>query len=244
MKVIIETRTAIKVEGGKSGWNVPTDCVVDCDGLMYVKIPPGYPVVVKMLCEGAAHAPDPVPKDFSLLASVGYRHLVEIRNQTQSDELVEDRPSTKLFRSEDQQQQPKKRRLTRDRINELRQSPTALTIKVPTEHGDTDVSVLRPIHPKDALAVQLAPDQLSAVFAHIRNSQFDDTTYYKRDKTLPKGIWRKAGAYIVKYLDADGKERSHGCATIDEAITFQEDNPYTVEQCNGDGKDDPTDDVE
>ena len=248
MAVSIETCTVIKVDGYKGVWKVPPDMIVTADDTTYLRLLPYSAPLVRMLCELSANAPIPMPKNFSLTSSCGYKALVRLRNDVQQRELADEQQPKVTRRLFDvAPQAAKKRRVCRDAMKDMRQQPRTLAIDVPSgDVGDTvSVSVLRPVHPKDCLAVALDAQALSAVFAYICERDFEVTDYYKQDKSLPKGIWKRHNGYLVAH-DVGGATRYKLMPTkddnaLDNAIAFQA-NPSSVEpdgeyQSNEDGCD-------
>ena len=249
MAVSIETCTIIKVEGSKGAWKVPRDLLVNVDDATYVRLPPSTTSLVRMLCEMSSSAPKPTPKNFSLTASCGYKSLVRLRNDAQQRELAEEQQpmaSRRLFDVAPPTTN-KRKRVSRTDIRGMREQPQTLSIDVPSCNGGDaiPVSVLRPVHPKDCLAVLLDTTDMGAVFAYIGHCEFEQTEYYKQDRSLPKGIWKRSNGYLVAH-EVDGQTRykllpNTADDALDNAIAFKA-NPSLFDTDVDDGDNGAVDD--
>jgi hypothetical protein len=115
-----------------------------------------------------------------------------IRNDQQRKEFA--KIACELF-PDAHKQQPKKHRLSAAKIKELRQQPAVLNVTVPGfgERQAKDVRMLRPVNPRDDIAVPLDDDTLDHVFGFIRHDGISTESLAKRpyktsDGDVPKNI--------------------------------------------------------
>ena len=72
----------------KSTWRVSkSQDVINVEGDVFVRVIPSSTSLVGLICEENQHAPNPLPKNFSLTKAVGYQALIKLRNTTQAQEL-------------------------------------------------------------------------------------------------------------------------------------------------------------
>ena len=227
MAVYIDTVTTITVEGVKGTWRVPSELMLTIDDVNYVRLAPYAHSLVRMLCSAADGAPKPIPKNYSLTCSAGYKSLVRLRNEAQQQELAEIQPTPvrSLFGGIVQPKARPRKRICRDRVKELRQQPQSIAIDVvPIGGGDPkSVSVLRPIHSTDCLTVVLDPGALQVVFDTIIHGSFG-MPIDKHDvaEQRPKGIWKRGCRFIVPY-QIDGIAKYKSRPSVDSAMEFKTD---------------------
>ena len=171
MDVTMKKMEITKLSFEKTTWEVKNSMTVTINNEVFVKLPKFKPTCcgfAKMCCKGTAG-------DISLIASEGYRLLVQLRNQAQSLELESDLSPQKALPSQQtslkdlfQRQQgiggdeaPQKRpRKSREECRELRSCPQTILISIPAFDGfpEMTVPVLRPVHPRDVLTVPFKED--------------------------------------------------------------------------------------
>ena len=146
------------------------------------------------------------------------QELMIIRNDQQRKEFA--KTACDLF-PDAHKQQPKKHRLSAAKIKELRQQPAVLNVTVPGfgERQSKDVRMLRPVNPRDDIAVPLDDDTLDHVFGFIRHDGISTESLAKRpyktsDGDVPKGIWRRGDAFVVHM---HGK-RYRSAKTLEDAV--------------------------
>ena len=89
-----------------------------------------------------------------------------------------------------------------------------------------NIDVLQPVHPRDELAVPLDPVVLDRVFKFFRAEGFSEDLPVKRDKDLPKGVWKrkvgnnKQSKFLVQHR-VGAARKSRLVDTVDEALEFQ-----------------------
>jgi len=159
---------------------------------------------------------------------ISSQELTTIRNEQQKKEFAT--PACDLF-PDTPTTRTKKQRLSAAKIKELRQQPAVLTVTVPGfgEKPAMDVRMLRPINPRDDIAVPLHGDTLDHVFGFIRHDRMSVECLAKRpyktiDGDVPKGIWRRGDTFVV----CTATKRYRRAGTLEAAI----------ELANSDGIDD------
>jgi len=204
-------------------WEPSPQLLCDVDGVTYIKIPRAKPCC----CAFARMCfKDTDPEHYSVAASIGYKELVEKRNQAQSAELqadVDEPPQPPpgslqaLFLQNAKQPMAspsaKRPRTSRSEIRNMRVNPAVIQIEIPPfgEHPATTLDVLRPVHPRDDLTVRLDVVVLQTIVQYIRNEGFSDQYMRKpRDTRLPKGIYERkdgTGKPVFLKMQRDGKRR-------------------------------------
>ena len=133
----------LTTDDGQAKWEVDNHHVVEVGDTLFVKLPRPAAGFSKLVFHKCDQVPKPLPRNYSLTASLGYIELQKQRNQKQSEDLLaQDREQIpSLFQAAANQR--KKRRTTREGLQELRSKPEAIELNV---DGMT-VKVLRPVHP-------------------------------------------------------------------------------------------------
>jgi len=167
----------------------------------------------------------------NLSTSKGLKELINMRNRIQSTALV---PQTcSLFEA------PKKKaRVTREKALAMRTTPDSLIIPLIMDGITYDVSVLRPVHPNDAIFVEYSNSSIAAVVHYLRTSQFDDSLKRARTVGLPKGIHKKISGdknYIVTYTKPDGSIAQKFVRELDDALAFHADPTMKLDESDDDG---------
>lgn len=160
----------------------------------------------------------------ALSSSKGLTELIAMRNRIQSAALAPEQPQIcSLFEA------PKKKAkvaFARDKAAAKRTAPESLIL--PLEMGGVtyEVSVLRPVHPKDALFVEYSNESIAAVVQWLRTSGFDDGLKRTRTLGLPKGIHKRVlgdKKYVVVYTKPDGSISRKLVRELDDALAFHAD---------------------
>ena len=91
--------------------------------------------------------------------SRGYAHILEQRNLAQSDSLMQAQHAVvpELFKAV-VQRKAEKTRMSRSKLQEMKQHPDVLTISQPFE-----LTLKRPVHERDDLVVSLDVDIISQI---------------------------------------------------------------------------------
>ena len=206
MPVSIATYKEVTFEvGGVAAlWKVHPADLVDVSGETYVRLKPYDTSLVRLICAHApGSAPDPVPKNYTLTASVGYRKLISLRNEAQRAALCGDEatPARSLFGARSAPTPSKAPRVPRQATKERRAAPSTMVVELPPHDRNsttTSVSLLRPLHPQDILCVALDTEVLDAIFGFVCGHGFDNEGAHKWDRSLPKGVFKRKAGYLCK----------------------------------------------
>ena len=219
--VNIERLWRITSSDGLAKWEVDNNCVVDVGGALYVKLPRSATGFSKLVFHKCDQVPKPLPRNYSLTASIGYTELQQQRNQRQSDDLVaQDRQNLPcLFQA--CAAAPKKQRTTRKHIQDMRSKPDAIEIVI----DGVSVKVLRPVHPRDDLCVEMTVASVGVVVKYLQTNGFCEGNMRKHRRYLhpdvPAGAWHRRSKkgtehYVVPTKTAEGKIKYRTFADVDE----------------------------
>ena len=230
----IEVCYKITSTDGLKKWNIPADAIINVDDRVFVKLARsavGFATIVFHNCE---QLPQDVPKGYSLTTSLGESDMVARRDRQDHTERVERAVACApaLFKKQMKVNEKKIKSKTRSDIQELRRS-TADTMHieltdVKDDEGITKrVEVLRPIHPRDELAVPLNAEAIANVIKFLQISGSSQQQQKRKRSGIPDdcphGIWsrkRHNGVqYFLKAKTVDGKTTSKSYATMVGAIT-------------------------
>ena len=174
---------------------------------------------VHLICEDNPKAPQPVPKNFSLTKSIGFKSLMKLRNSAQAADFASEEKSSSCNLFGNAPASKKAKKLSRARINAMRQAHSLVSIQL--DHYGS-VQMLRPVHTNDALFVEYSPEAITAVINYMREKGFEDTDQGSvKDSSLPKGIWKRADHFVVQFKKADDTFGYKRCATLEDCIIFQ-----------------------
>lgn len=246
MAITINKMITVAREGSSATLKFCDNVITKVGDDTYVKLVPQGSSLVRMICDNNVHAPSPMPKNFSLTSAIGYQTIMRLRNEAQIAELSTPSESklSKLFGDAELLTPPKPKRLRqkRDEISDARKRPEALIVTLTMGNGNTtDVSVLRPVHPKDGLCVLLREDHIEAVIDFMRDGGFESSQKYKQDPNQPAGVWRRAKGFIVPYRD-NGITRYRSAADVGDALAKKsvmpiQDMPMDSPIAHGEGSD-------
>ena len=172
------------------------------------------------------------PTDVSLVASIGYTQLAQMRNLKQAEDMASGDVCPKepaplpsgqtnlrqLFSAQlaDCTTPIKRPSMTRSRMKEVRQNKELIEVTIPAfgEFSEMRVSMMRPAHPSEDIIVPLDADVISRIVEFIKFKGFDENLMrQKRDPRLPRGVWprrHKNGTvkYYKKTMGEDGSDVS------------------------------------
>jgi hypothetical protein len=159
-----------------------------------------------------------------LKTSKGLTELIAMRNRIQSAALAPEQPQIcSLFEA------PKKKAkvtFARDKATAKRTAPESLIIPLQMDGTTYEVSVLRPVHPQDAVFVEYNNASIAAVVQWLRTSEFDEGLKRARTLGLPKGIHKRLFGekkYAVVYTKPDGSISQKLVRELDDALAFHAD---------------------
>ena len=233
MAVTIESHIALVV--GKNKWKVNPDLIIKIDQRQFLKLPAHNVSLIRIIFDIKN------PKDISLSNSTGFLELKDIRNTAQKNAFAEasgHNAAAALFDDGDAPPKARKAKVNQATQNQLR-GTEIMEILVPGTGGaGVTVSVIRPVHPLEDLAVELLEPSLTAVFQFIRER--DDHVpptaskrKYTKNTTEGNSVWSMGNgrtATVAKgerrftYLPAS-TEAKEGCGDEQSAANIpHEDN--------------------
>ena len=102
----------------------------------------------------------------------------------------------------------------------MRSDPTTINIEVDVLGEMHEVSVLRPVHPKDNLFVAYTEESITPVLHHLREQGFNEYKGRPRNPEKRKGVWEMDGGFVVKFQKADGLAGYKKTPSLDAAKAF------------------------
>ena len=227
--IALQKAWVITTGDGKKKWHVPANQTLEVDTKTFVKLPRSHCHFASVVFHGCTAVPAPMPKNYSLSASIGYQNLVEQRNKRQAEELRANVPEIfKDLAAENffLQGIKKAERKARPQTHET------LEIEIEDdEEASWTLELVKPLNARDELAVELDPDVLNKVIKYLRHAGFSSDLQdgNKKRKGMssetPMGIWKRKdtdGSLYFVAKDHNGKRRN--CKTLDDALTIIEDN--------------------
>lgn len=215
MDVTLSEIKCVSTADMKATWKISKqDDIITVDGCSFVRVSPINCSLVSLVCEGNPHAPNPVPKNFSLTKSLGLASLMKMRNTKQVAEMSADPDGCSLFGSSAKKKQKK---LSRQAAMTMRNDKSAMNLEV-EELGS--VVVMRPIHPNDGLFVEYSDTSIGIVIKFLRESGFDESLATTHEPSLPKGTLKRQSQFLVKYTKNDGNTGHKSCKDLDEVHSF------------------------
>jgi len=130
----------------------------------------------------------------------------------------------------------KKKRATRQSLQEMRSKPEALELDI----EGVPVKVLRPVHHRDDLCVELCAASIARVIAFMQASGFSEGNMQKQRRQLspdvPAGVWQrttKKGTtfYLVPLKTAEGNTKYKSYRDVD-CIRVDDDDDDIAEEDN------------
>ena len=221
MALVFKTTRFIQFEGHKKKWEVMDSDIVklpseDGVGVDFIKLRRGTKSLAfpRIVFEGCAELDAESGARISLTASKGYEQLLVLRNEVQSEELLNEQRGNipAMFR---QAAEVKRQRVSRDNMNARIANPTTLIMRVEEGYGAPfELEMLRPVHPRDDLCVKLDLPMLTQIIEYIRNEGFSNSIDRKGD--LPPGVRRVSGGRYA-YVKVWGQKGIKWAKTLDEA---------------------------
>ena len=75
-------------DDGEAKWEVDNNHVVEVGESLFVKLPRSAAGFAKLVFHKCDQVPKPLPRNYSLTASLGYIELQKLRNEKQSEDLL------------------------------------------------------------------------------------------------------------------------------------------------------------
>ena len=200
-------------------WRVPLENVRTMNATNFVKICNNTRILIQMASKGRRDEEE-IKNNIghvSLNRFEGYHQLMTWRNKAQAEELVPQPVESTLFGEQAQRKPIKVVRLSRSERVAAKNTYSPIEVDIKVDSAVMTVQMLRPMHPCDALWVQLDTETFSAVMKIMNESLLLPETTRVSDEVPGdiKGIHkRKAGGYMVK----TGTKTRKLCKTLSDAI--------------------------
>ena len=202
--------TRLKYAG--TSWEVPKSAQIEAGGQIFVKVPRANSSRFAKMCLKDA------PEGTSMMGSEGYAELCDLRDARQA-ELMKDEPDRFGLKAQEQprvlqmlfknnpapvadENNPKRPRVAREAMRQMRACPDTLDITIPAfdDLPPTQLTVLRPVHSRDDLAVPLNPAVIQRLILYFSHAGFSaGRMRAPRDPRVPKGVYarkRKSGETV------------------------------------------------
>ena len=228
----ISHKPVVAFKGGgpkASVWEVAAKHLSTVEGVKYVKlmqagVTHGFPRLVFTEAVANHGLVSECKATWSLSQSAGYKELQRIRNNAQSEALLQKVPEWQRASVKIDDAAKKKRKKASEGAPA---KPGPLTITIPAT-GDLeakDVKVVRPLYDYEELRVEFDMDKLFHIIVFIASQGFDASPRKReRDELLPAGVHRKlckearTGSHTQKFLvpSRDGSKKKKLVSSLDE----------------------------
>jgi hypothetical protein len=208
----LNTHYGITMAGMKAEWKIisPGE-VVMLNGITYVKVCAKSYTLRKLLKELSGNA------DAGIATSVGYRKLIQLRNLEHKKLLDGETEQSNLFDNVSIS-----RSFTLEQLNEQQLHRRAMAISLKIDDKLCEVTMLRPVRPRDVLQVEFSDASMNAVMNYITSHGFSDASPKKGQGA--KGVHKHSKGYLVYYEDDDRIKRAKLIrGTIEDAMAFKAD---------------------
>ena len=142
-----------------------------------VKLPRSHCKFANLVFHGCTTLPNPLPRNYSLSASIGYQNLVDQRNTKQAEELQElqdqyvESHVPDIFKHIVDQQIANER--ARAQLKGSKQSPETLVLFIEDdEEAPWTLELVKPLNSRDELAVKLDKDVINNVIKYLQHAGF------------------------------------------------------------------------
>ena len=223
----LKTHYGITMDGVKTEWKIVSPGeVVMLNGITYVKVCAKSYTLRKLLKEISGNA------DTGIATSIGYRKMIQLRNVEHEKLLDSETEQSNLFDNASIS-----RSFTMEQLNGQQLHRRTMTISLKIDDQLYDVTMLRPVRPRDAPHVEFSDTSMNAVINYITSHGFSEASPKKGQGT--KGVHKHSRGYLVYYEDDDRNKRAKLIkGTIEDAMAF------TADPGSWDGDDDDDDDDE
>ena len=171
--ITIQRSWAITTSDGKKTWHVTDSQTVQVGSKTFVKLPRSHCQFAPLVFHGCRTLPDPLPRNYSLSASIGYQNLVDQRNTKQAEELQDQYVALVPDLFKDIVNSPAKERSSRAQIKESKQAPETLVLSIEDdEEGPWTLELVKPLNSRDELAVKLDKDVINNVIKYLQHAGF------------------------------------------------------------------------
>jgi len=153
-----------RIAYGDKGWKVPPDCIKEVDGETFIKLSRSSRGFASLVLENNHNVPQPIPKNYSLMSSVGYGELIKYRKA--AADTLKMAGVSELF-----QPNFKRPKVKRKDITDSRGNPVVITITV----NATPLKCLATESSQDALCMLLDSNTLNSCIDYMRDSPWDSS---------------------------------------------------------------------
>ena len=226
----LKTHYGITMDGVKTEWKIVSPGeVIMLNGITYVKVCAKSYTLRKLLKEISGNA------DAGIATSIGYRKLLQLRNLEHKKLLDSETEQSNLFDNASIS-----RSFTMEQLNEQQLHRRTMTISLKIDDQLCDVTMLRPVRPRDAPHVEFSDTSMNAVINYITSHGFSEASPKKGQGT--KGVHKHSRGYLVYYEDDDRTKRAKLIkGTIDDVMAFKAD-PSSWDGNDDDDEEDEHDD--
>ena len=225
-----ELARSIHVSGSQKHWQIKSDESIMIEDTCFVQLNARNSSLSSVLGNVGGY--------LCLTRSIGLKELTDLRNaevhRLRQDELAAEQSEKECNLFDDVKAIIMKR--TRQNIKEERLNRRACVVPlciIPFK--PVPVTMLRPIHPTDAVYIEFENDVVSVVLTWLTEKGFVESKRARNPEQLPKGISRvgRLGSYIVMYTAKDGSKKRKLKRELPDALAFHAD-PHDSENENAD----------
>ena len=232
--ITVKKEWEITTGDGKKKWHFTDSQTLQVGSKTFVKLPRSHCHFASLVFHGCTTLPDPLPRNYSLSASIGYQNLVEQRNTKQAEELKDQYMESMvpdIFKDLVRKKQPSCKRASRTKIMEGRKAPETLVLSIEDgEEAPWALELVKPLNARDELAVELIPHVMHKVIKDLQDAGFssDLQDAHKKRKGMPsetpQGIWVRKDAKTGSsfFLAKDHNNKLKTCKTLDDALTIMQ----------------------
>jgi hypothetical protein len=211
MTALLTMRRSVKIDGLTGEWIIREKDTKECNGVKYVKVSKEDSSLSSLLGNVGGY--------FCLRRSIGFRNLVELRNE-QLKPAVE--ATCTLF--DDVPEQPDRASKSRP-VYESR-APDGSCVALEVGGATAEIKVLLATH-RCSMFVAFEAETIQTVIKYFLEAGFDP----KKVKTkrnaddaemdeLPAGVWRYPKGYSVAYTHTDGRKCRKYMRNLCDALKF------------------------
>ena len=229
-------------------WEVQKSAQIEAGGQIFVKLPRANSSRFAKMCLKDA------PEGALMMGSEGYAELCDLRDARQAELMKDDKAQEQprvvqmLFRVAPvaDENNPKRPRVAREAMRQMRACPDTLDITIPAfdDVPPTQLTVLRPVHSRDDLAVPLNPAVIQRLILYFSHAGFSaGRMRAPRDPRIPKGVYaRRKRNGEVFYIQRQEDGQSHRVVSLGCAGTV--DGVGGMGEAGGMGERDEADDID
>ena len=174
--ITIQRTCVITTGDGKKKWHVTDSQTLQVGSITFVKLARSHCHFASLVFHGCKTLPDPLPRNYSLSASIGYQNLVDQRNTKQAEELKEEYVESTvpdIFKDLVRKSKPSCKRASRAKINEGRKAHGTLVLSIEDgEEAPWALELVKPLNARDELAVELDPHVINKLIKYLQHAGF------------------------------------------------------------------------